>query len=293
MLIVGIDENGFGPQLGPLVVTASMVYAEDIDSLRQSSLKESKKICASGKMEICEMIALSFYELLNEDVPSSADEFLSSILIPQKDECLSPLSPCSPDFPIPCWVKAEEIDSGIGYNYLEEGYINLLEIKSIALCPGRFNSRLDVFTSKHSLEYSLYEELISYFLEEYPRDRILFLCGRIGSTKDYSPFFKRFQLSSLGEKEGGETRYRLPGRGEVRFITDGDEKYFPITLSSIIGKYIRELYVEQMNRFFRSHLPHLPYCSGYRNDKTKQFIEGTKELRAKLGIPDECFLRRK
>lgn len=291
MLVVGIDENGFGPRLGPLVVTASLVNVEGIECLLHSSLKESKKICASGRMAFCEELALSFYKLLYGYFPPTPLVFLSALLLTQQEECDSPFPHCILNFSLPHWSAIHDLDIVKARAYLQEIHIKLLEIKSIVLCPGRFNSRLECFSSKHHLEYSLFEELILYFRERYKSDEILFLCGRIGSTKNYSPFFYRFFLVAGSEEREGETCYYLPYRGEVRFITDGDEKYFPITLSSIIGKYIRELFVEQMNNFFRAHLPHLPYCSGYMNAITKEFIEETKELRKNLGIPDKCFFR--
>ncbi len=293
MLVVGIDENGFGPKLGPLVVTATLVDIGDPEKLLNSSLKESKKICASGKMKICEMIALSFYKSLYDCIPFTSSELLSNILLTQKDECPSPLTPCVPDFVLPCWTDTSNLlDIEIAGKYLQEINAHLLEIKSIALCPGRFNQKLQFTSSKSHLDYLLFEDLILYFKENYREEEILFLCGRIGGTKDYSPFFNRFSLVPQPDKEE-ETRYAFPEGGEARFITKGDDKYFPITLSSIVGKYIRELFVEQMNRFFRSHIPDLPYCSGYINATTELFIEKTANLRNKLGIPHHCFLREK
>lgn len=291
MLVVGIDENGFGPRLGPLVVTASLVVVKDVGHLLQSSFKESKKICSSGRMEECERIALSFHRLIYGSTPSSASKYLSDIVYSQEGDCSSPLPHCLPDFPLPCWTSESDLTEDRAQTFLKEIYVDLLEIRSIVICPGRFNEKLGTFSSKHHLEYALFEELIMYFTKQYQKEKVLFLCGRIGSTKDYSPFFNRFPLILGSPQREGETWYLLPDDSEVRFITDGDEKYFPIALSSVVGKYIRELFIEQMNRYFRSYLPYLPYCSGYINPVTKRFIEETKNFREEMGIPDRCFIR--
>ncbi|MCM8800775.1 MAG: hypothetical protein NC912_02000 [Candidatus Omnitrophica bacterium] len=287
MLVVGIDENGLGPILGPLVVTASLVEAKDPERLSKGSLKESKKICGFGRMKECERIVLSFYKLLYNSIPSNTLEFLSNILI-QKDRCSLPFLHCICDLQIPSWMNSG-INNQIAQNYLQEIDASIKEIKSIAICPGKFNQRLKYVSGKLHLNYLLFEDLFSYFKENY-KDEILFLCGRNGRTKNYQKFFNLFSPIFNYETKDEIGYYFCDGQ-KVRFITDGDARYFPITISSIFGKYIRELFIRRMNEFFKSKIPALLYCSGYRDKKTRQFIKETADLRNELNIPEECFLR--
>lgn len=294
MLVVGIDENGLGPQLGPLVVTASLMDAEDPSALSTDILRESKQVFTSGKrMGEGEETVLSFYKSLKGHIPSSSSEILGDLLLPLPDTCTSPLPHCLPTFELPHWVTPDYIDERIAHYYLKKVGAHLLEIKSIALCPAQLNRRLESYSKNH-IDFLLFEELMIHFKEKLEGKEVLFLCGGIGSTRNYEPFF--VQLASLNCKAKRETEevcYSFPGLGEVRFIKNGDEKYFPIALSSLFGKYIRELFVEQMNNFFHSHLPHLPYCSGYRDRVTERFIKETENLRKRLNLPRECFIREK
>jgi ribonuclease HIII len=291
MLVVGIDENGLGPELGPLVVTATLISVKNLEPLLRGSLKESKQIFRSGeKMGEGEDIVLSFFSFLKGYIPSHPREIFNKLLLTLEDTCDSPLPHCNPDFEIPNWCDKSQIRKNTAELFLKEVGGELIEVKSIALCPAQLNNRLQSYNKNH-IDYLLFEELIMYFKGKY-KDEILFLCGGIGTTKDYSFYFRHLKAlpyKSLRREE--EVTYFFPSLGEIRFIKNGDEKYFPIALSSLFGKYIRELFIEQMNRFFRANLPSLPYCSGYRDRKTKEFIENSEKLREKLKIPKVCFLR--
>ncbi|MGB9608507.1 MAG: hypothetical protein ACPL7E_08225 [bacterium] len=291
MLVVGIDENGLGPLLGPLVVTATLLSVADLEPLLRGSLRESKEIFRSGKkMEEGERYVLSFFHLLKGYIPSQPKEILKELLLPLDDTCISPLPHCQPDFKIPHWCNISEINENEAKTFLQEVGAELLEVKSIALCPAQLNKRLQSYNKNH-IDYLLFEELMIYFKRKFKED-ILFLCGGIGTTKSYENYFRHLASLTYKKTEWNEEElsYSFPSFGEVRFIKDG-ERYFPIALSSDFGKYIRELFVEQMNSFFRDILPSLPYCSGYRDEKTKLFVEATEDLRERLGIPPICFLR--
>jgi ribonuclease HII len=293
MLVVGIDENGLGPELGPLVATATLLSVKNIESLLAGSLRESKEIFRSGeKMGEGEDIVLSFFSLLKGYLPRHPQDIFNELLLTRDYTCDSPFPHCKPDFAIPNWCEEAGIGKSKAELYLREVEGELIEVKSVALCPAHFNERLESYNKNH-IDYLLFEELIRYFREK-DKEEIVFLCGAIGTTKNYSLYFhhlKKFpHKSEIGE---GEVIYFFPSLGEVRFIQDGDNKYFPIKLASLFGKYIRELFVEQMNRFFRSNLPSLPYCSGYRDEKTKEFIKNSEEIRARLKIPQACFRRSK
>ena len=291
MLVVGIDENGLGPLLGPLVATATLLSVENIGSLLAGSLKESKEIFRSGeKMGEGEDIVLSFFSLFKGYLPRHPQDIFNELLLTRDYTCDSPLPHCNPDFTIPNWCEESQVRKSTAELYLREVNSELIEVKSIALCPAHFNERLERY-NKNRIDYLLFEGLIRYFREKY-KEEIVFLCGAIGTTRDYSQYFRHLKMLPYESAGGrGEVVYFFPSFGEVHFIQGGDKKYFPIKLASLFGKYIRELFVEQMNKFFRANLPSLPYCSGYRDEKTKEFVKNSEELRKKLKIPQICFFR--
>lgn len=292
MLVVGIDENGYGPLLGPLVVTATLLEVEDEKLLLKGNLKESKQVFLSGeKMSDGEILVLSFYLHLKKHKPATPQQFLADLILPIDDNCNSPLSICSPQFRLPHWCDDDAIDEGLATQFLKEVGAKLVEIKSISLCPAQFNKRAKNI-SKAQLDYLLFETLILHMRNQYPEKRILFLCGFIGSTKNYSQFFYNLASEEWEEESNNaEVRYVFPNWGEIRFIKDGDKLYFPIALSSLVGKYIRELFIEQLNIIIKEHIQGINHTSGYPNTQTNEFITKTSKLRAKLGIPESCFIR--
>lgn len=314
MLVVGIDENGYGPRLGPLVVTGSLWRVEDLRFLHQPNpLPESKKVFSCGdskKMGTGEGIVLALFRWLKGYTPSHTLQFLSSLLLPSQEKCSFSKDMCWPEFPLPHWndglssKEEEEVGEMLEHFLSFQGY--LMEVKSVLLCPRQFNEKRSELGNKAHVNFYLFEEVIRYFKEKYQgtlplEDGFLFLCHQIGTTRDYRPFFRYLQNFEVVEEEreegqapfgpGGVSRYVLSDLGEVWFIQDGDQNCLPIALSSLFGKYIRELFVERINNFFREHVPDLPYASGYGDSKTKAFIEATENVREALGIPQQCFLR--
>ncbi len=80
---------------------------------------------------------------------------------------------------------------------------------------------------------------------------------------------------------------------ELIFSVNSDSKHFPVALSSIFGKYIREKYMQGLNKLFQKYNPELPKTSGYPNKYTYEFIEKSKKIREKLNMPDKAVIRSK
>ena len=85
MLIAGIDENGLGPKLGPLIVTIALFRADDensiVDRVRLEGLKgcrrpidDSKRVMSFGAMASGEQKILSIgSSILNRHVETCRD----------------------------------------------------------------------------------------------------------------------------------------------------------------------------------------------------------------------------
>jgi hypothetical protein len=84
----------------------------------------------------------------------------------------------------------------------------------------------------------------------------------------------------------------VPGVGAVRFVVDADDGHLPVALASMVGKYVREVTMERVVRFYRARVPGLPAASGYHDPVTRRFVAGTAGERVALGIVDDCFARR-
>ena len=64
-----------------------------------------------------------------------------------------------------------------------------------------------------------------------------------------------------------------------------------VALASLVGKYLRELTMERIYRYYAKALPGLTRASGYHDPVTARFVEATRLVRAERAIGDECFER--
>jgi ribonuclease HII len=310
MYIVGIDENGLGPRLGPLVVTGSIFEIEadyhparfwDEASIPGLTVNDSKKVFSQRNKARGERSVLVYYNHLFKKSPGKAEDFLSPILLNNSADLRRNCGENSetmcwePGFRLPFWYQKGDITEVA--EKINQYTVKLREVKAILCCPYNFNSSLSterVGENKNRLDFSFFEDLIEYFYRKYG-DEILYLCGKIGGTINYWGYFS-FLNNFPGRQETGQSNlssYRFDSLGTVQFIKDGDEIHFPIALSSMFGKYIREIFIERLNRFFCSRIPGLKPVSGYNDRLTREFIRQTSQKRKELGIPDDCFLRSK
>jgi hypothetical protein len=99
-------------------------------------------------------------------------------------------------------------------------------------------------------------------------------------------------LRSRAGREISAYEYTFNGkRVRVLFIRSGEKKALPVALASMLSKYIRELFLLQLNDWFCSHLPGLKPTAGYHVDGWR-FLNETKDFRKLNGIPERLIVRK-
>ncbi len=63
-----------------------------------------------------------------------------------------------------------------------------------------------------------------------------------------------------------------------------------VALSSMVSKYVRELMMRRLNRYFAGRMPALKPTAGYPVDAAR-FLDDTRDLRRREGIRDDLFIR--
>lgn len=303
MLVVGVDENGLGPRLGPLVATAMTLEVRgsyDAGRLRRRGLAlgvtDSKQVSGFGNMAFAESVALALVER-SEGVPmSDADAFLAAL-------CLDPRSalPC-PDHGTArqCWSQSVGLpafggDPAEGREVLRKlegrGTVRLRRVRSAVACSGVLNRELEGGRNKLRVDLALFEGLVldarRACLE--PVDAV---CGMVGGIRDYVEYFSRFSRAVTTSARKGRREYAVPDVGNVRFEVDADRRHLPVALASIVGKYVRELWMHRMHRFYSQYAQVRP-ASGYHDPVTRRFMLETLPVRERLGVAKDCFERRR
>ena len=87
----------------------------------------------------------------------------------------------------------------------------------------------------------------------------------------------------------------MSGVTTVRSATYGsrvesESRHLPNALASMTAKFTRELFMERMNRFFRSHLAELKPTAGYVEDGRRYLKDIDPTLR-RLGIATSAIVR--
>jgi len=305
MLVMGVDENGLGPRLGPLVATSVALqvprYARSTlcDRGLALGLTDSKETGGFGRMGFTESVALALVKRGGIGLPVSVDGFLHQVS-PGTRSRLRERCPDEPtagqcwavNFPLPVFggdvsYGEELLDQLVGRSSLR-----IVDVQSRIACAGVLNAKLAAGKNKLAVDLELFEDLICAVHDRHGSP-LLAVCGMIGGIRDYASRLARFEPDRVGELSGrrGQRRYMVDGVGEVRFEVDADARHLPVALASIVGKYVREICMRRIGEFYQQGIPELKLASGYHDPVTTRFIDATESSRRQLGIVSDCFRR--
>jgi len=302
---MGVDENGLGPRLGPLVATSVALqmprYARS--ALRDRGvalgLTDSKETGGFGRMGFTESVALALVKRGGGELPGSADGFLDSVS-PDSRRRLRACCPDAPtagqcwavDLPLPAFGGDVSYGEGLLDRLVGRSSLRIVDVQSRIACAGVLNAKLAAGTNKLAVDLELFEDLICAVRARHGTP-LLAVCGMVGGIRDYASRLSRFEPSRVRLLAGrrGQRRYTVDGVGEVRFEVDADARHLPVALASIVGKYVREICMRRIGEFYQKGEPALKLASGYHDPVTTRFIDATESLRRRLGIAPDCFRR--
>ncbi len=305
MLVMGVDENGLGPRLGPLVATSVALdtprYARAALSERGLALglTDSKETGGFGRMGFIESVALALLKRGGAGLPGSSDGLLDQVSPDSRQR----LRACCPNDPTAeqCWavdlpLPAFGGDASYGEVLLDRlvgrSSLRIVDVQSRVACAGMLNAKLAAGKNKLAVDLELFEDLI-FSVRSRHSSPLLVVCGMIGGIRDYASRLSRFEPHRVESLVGrrGQRRYAVDGVGEIRFEVDADARHLPVALASMVGKYVREICMRRIGEFYRQGNPELKLASGYHDPVTTRFIEATEPSRRRLGIALDCFRR--
>jgi ribonuclease HII len=304
LFVIGVDENGLGPVLGPLVVTGVGLslsrYAPDRHGAlgRELGIDDSKATAAFGKVGRAEGLALAVFEALWGSVPGHVDELFARLL----RRPLAELQGACPGSTRPqCWAAEVALpcfggDVQAGRDTLAglaARGIRVCFAQSEAVCTSDLNRRLERGQSRVEVDLEAMELLLCDARAALAEELVA-ICGMVGGIRNYPERFRHFRRDAVAPRrtQAQGLAYAVEGVGRVTFEIDADQRHLPVALASMIGKYVRELWMERQNAFYRPHFAAAADVSGYHDPVTRRFIEASAQLRGELAIADACFVRR-
>jgi len=327
---IGTDEAGYGPTLGPLVITATVWQSTDallpdhwydslapyVTSSRRTCshrseydhpktnqecdpivVTDSKKIYHSGHgLKDLERAALSLVGLAKR-VPKDWHELIE-YLAPGTLSGFSTLPwfvDFNPSLPVECPAAAVKSAVTSLKQAMERADLRCVGIHSRFLTAARFNRELERFSSKGELLSNMTLQLVSEVLPGH--SQAILWADRHGGRAHYvSLLYHTFgtSLVQIEHELPEESSYRINhsnGSLKAVFLTKA-ERLFPVAAASIISKYLRELAMLAFNRFWQRHLPGLVPTAGYPADAGR-FLDEIAPVQKKLGISYDLIRRKK
>ncbi|RKY24575.1 MAG: hypothetical protein DRP62_03445 [Planctomycetota bacterium] len=304
-VLAGIDEAGYGPILGPLVISLSVFslpnHSVDADlwQILKRSVGDKRKRLA-GRLLITdskkaysrqkgighlERTTLACLKCLGKK-PGTLSE-LMMLLCPG---CLERLS----EYPWYRQVANEKIltdeadmaiASAVLMDDLKANQIELLALKSCCLDVAYYNKMVSAVKNKSSVLFSATSQLIKAAFDNSADDDLQIIIDRQGGRVHYRENlqsaiseFADIELKILRESQlTSSYELRADGRRmRLHFVAGADERFLPVSLASMISKYLRELLVSNINRYFAGFCADLRPTAGYWKDGLR-FIEDLKK----------------
>jgi ribonuclease HII len=309
ILRVGIDENGLGPRLGPLIVTAvrarthgdghRLVQRRPRGALAKR-LGDSKALVSFGDVTLGEAWARAVSRAARGTPHDSPDELIASI---SADARASLVAHCPAHHVDQCWstdgerfTAEESLVSRVtsDLDKLREKGVHVLGTEVVIVCPERLNEAASRGLSRFAVDLHAMERLALSARATTDAD-IEVTCGKVGGYDRYGDAFGPLAgLLYTPMCEGrARSEYRVLGLGRIAFVRDADAGHLLVCMASLIGKWVREVLMARVTRYHRGFDPSLPEASGYHDPVTARFIRASALVRRSRRISDDCFERRR
>lgn len=316
--LVGIDEAGYGPLLGPLVVSA--VALELPEGLLRADLWEvlSKAVSAqkrglAGRLLIADskkaynrkkgidplrravLAGLGTWKNGEAHTETVAD--VLSLLCPQLLERadLYPWYQSLDTHRLGHDAADISIAAGVLSKTLTDHGMSVVGIQSKCLDVQLFNERVHKVKNKSRV---LFTELCALIQEAFARYRdtetpmqvvVDRQGGRVHYQRELLRMFPGFALSVI-RQDAAMSSYELSRNGQsmrIHFCIKADTKYLTVALASMVSKYVREVMMDSLNRHFCGLCDDLEPTAGYWQDGQRFVKDLSVRLPACPDVPEK------
>ncbi|MHC4203633.1 MAG: hypothetical protein ACYSTT_03215, partial [Planctomycetota bacterium] len=189
-----------------------------------------------------------------------------------------------------------KIASAVLADDLESNGIELLEMKSCCLDVAYYNKMVASVKNKANVLFSVTCSLIKSAYDNFSADDLQIVVdrqgGRVHYRKNLQRMFGDMELKILRESPATSS-YELQAGGKamrLHFVVGADRRFLPVSLASMVSKYLRELLISNLNRYFTGFSAELKPTAGYWKDGLR-FIEEIKTNLPHVRFDSEKLIR--
>jgi hypothetical protein len=318
--IIGIDEAGYGPNLGPLVMTSVACRVPEVHQeadlwhllrpvVRRAEDKDDGRLLVADSKVVYSstrgLLALENGVLAalapcgkNDDASLRAylDWLCPAGTVELRTE---PWFSGKQALPVVADVEGCNTAAARLLEACHDNGILWARVRSVVVCPTRFNRLVDEWGSKGAVLGQGLTELVQCNGDlgenEEPLD---FFVDKHGGRNTYAPLLQNAIPDGLvmAQQEGmARSVYRVLGTPKptrFTFQPRADSEHFCVALASMVSKYLREVLMLEFNRFWQEHVPGLKPTAGYPGDAAR-FFEAIRPCLERLGLGEEAVWRRK
>ena len=316
-LLVGIDEAGYGPNLGPLVVAAVWLelpadmpsaglwdrLAPDVSRYPPTGpdaivIDDSKRVYAAANgLRHLERTALGWLGVCGARPATLRELWSACCLTPVADIDESPWH-AERDAGLPRLLAAERSasDRHLLSTALERCDCARPGVACQIIMPRRFNELLRRTESKAEALFHIGSELLRHIWQRSHQPVIEVVLDKHGGRNFYAGLLQQAfpETLVLARQEGAASSAYVVAAGERRmetvFLPRADAQHLLVAAASMIAKYVRELCMEQFNAFWTSRVPGLRPTAGYPTD-AKRFWDAIQPTVLQLGLAKDLLWR--
>ena len=313
---IGIDEAGYGPNLGPFVMTLvacrvpddsaevdlwdmlkSAVRRADEPADHRLIVADSKLVYSSARgWDTLEKTVLSAHV---GDATSTLQALLDHLAATElpllRDEAWY-----VGDTSLPTELAADDLAAGVSAwrQASQDAGVTWGFCQSAIVATPRFNDLIDKWDSKGAVLSVALSQLMQRCLAVTAAEPMRFVVDKHGGRNLYSAVLQHAFADGmvLAEEEGrNRSVYRVEGLDRpvrITFMPKADVKHFTVALASMISKYVRELLMREFNRYWQTHVPGLTPTAGYPNDAIRYF-DAIRPAMVKLGLSERQVWRKR
>jgi hypothetical protein len=321
MIVAGIDEAGYGPLLGPLVVGCCAFDIGEVDAelavpclwKRLAKVVSKKRLVSGRKLHINDSKLVYSPSIGLKELERSTLAVLCALAqMPGDLNALLEFTSghALAEMPVYPWYQPTENEAfpleqdAIGIQLFANALrqemarcqTRCVYLAARVVLERRLNELISATRNKASVLFSTSAIHLDHLLRSYGDRPMTIFCDRQGGREHYASLlrlmFEEWALEVMRE-EDGYADYRLSRGGNtvrIVFREKAETQCMAVALASMLSKYLREALMRRFNAFWARHLPEVAPTAGYYGDGAR-FLRDIEPTRRRLGIADEELIR--